>query len=257
MAWLGIWFESLADEGGARSSEWFRGLAEPLVYPYAHSFLEAETERLRRTADPSRIVHRGESFTVYYSLAHDGIETALERQGCRLIRWLFESFASDESRATSARFSEIPVVIHEPDSAKAAALGNALTLLRFLSAQEDQAIAKLALVPWKSLPGGPRQSAEEYENRVIDFLHGELFYPDGIDVFDVLARHDLKRQRTLGACCESQVGFLRSLLDWVDECPPASASEREELTRKLRNSLADEARYWREKRRNTDAPRFV
>jgi len=249
MAWLGIWFEHEAEDGRARSAEYLRGLVRPVVYPYAHSFVEAEEVRLRESADPSRSRVDGEPFNVFYSLSHDGGQTGLEQQGCRVLNWLFENFDPTGQNVVSARFNEIPVVIHEHDPIKAAAMGNALTLLRFLGASEDQAIAKILLHPWNPLKGNPRLAAEDYEKRAIAFLHGESFYPEGIDAFDVLARRDLRSNRALPPCCETQIGFMRSLLEWVDECWPETPDERAELTVKLRNSLDDEAKYRRRIRR--------
>ncbi len=243
MAWLGIWFEPCAGAGEGRSPELLRGLAEPIVYPYAHSFVEAETERLTRGRDPGRITRGGERFNVYYSLNHDATQTGLDQQGCRILNWLFRNFATDSRNALGARFSEIPVVIHSDSPARAAALGNALALLRFLSASEDQAIARILLHPWNPLRGSPRLAAEDYERRVIDFLHGEIFYPDDVTLFDVLERNDLKAHRELGPCCLTQIGFIAPLLEWIDECWPKTESDRADLTAKIRNSLADEARY--------------
>jgi hypothetical protein len=254
VAWLGIWFESLAGAGQSKSPERFRGLCPPLVYPYVHRFLEEESERLRRSLDPARIVHEGQRFNVYYSLDHDGSQTGLDQQGCRILHWLFERFELGSAGSLSARFSEIPVVIHCDDPRKAAAMGNALALLRFLSASPDQAIAKILLQPWNPLRGGPQAAAEEYEKRVIDFLHGEIFYPEEVTIFDVLERADLKPHRDLGPCCLTQIGFIAPLLEWIDECWPQSDAERLGLEEKLRNSLADEARFLR-KRRPARPPR--
>lgn len=248
MPWLGIWFEHEAREGAARSPEWFEGFVPPVVYPYAHGFIEAEEKRLTKSKDPSTAYRDGERFSVYYSLAHDGGQSGLDQQGCRILNWLFGHFSTDVVHPVSARFNEIPVVVHEPHPVKAAALGNALTLLRFLVAEEDQAVAKILLHPWQMLRGGPRLTALEYEKRVLDFLHGELFYPEGITMFDVLERRDLKAHRELAACCETQIGFIRFLLEWIDDCWPGSEDEASELQAKLRNSLADEAHTWRQDR---------
>ena len=148
------------------------------------------------------------------------------------------------------------MVIHDADPAKAAALGNALALLRFLGAAEDQAIAKILLHPWNP-SGAPSRAAEEYEKRVLEFLHGETFYPDDVDLFDVLERRDLRTYRSLNPCCRTEIGFMESLLKWVDDCWPETQSQRVDLTEKLRNSLADEARYQRKLRKArapVDAP---
>jgi hypothetical protein len=126
-------------------------------------------------------------------------------------------------------------------------MGNALTLLRFLSASEDQAIAKILLLPWNPLRGSPQLAAEDYERRVIDFLHGETFYPEDVSLFDVLERNDLKNYRDLMPCCLTQIGFIAPLLEWVDECWPKNDDERRDLFAKLRNSLADEARFLRKR----------
>ena len=45
----------------------------------------------------------------------------------------------------------------------------------------------------------------------------------------------------------TQIGFIGPLLEWVDECWPASDAERLDLERKLRSSLTDEAVYLRRK----------
>jgi len=66
-------------------------------------------------------------------------------------------------------------VLHAENPARAAAMGNALTLLRFLAASEDQAVAKILIHPWNPFKGSPAEAAAEYEKRVIDFLHGEIF----------------------------------------------------------------------------------
>lgn len=248
MPWLGIWFESLAVEEGARSPEMLRGLVPPIVYPYARGFIEEESKRLTRSKDPSRYLRDGERYNVFYSLNHDSTQTGLEQQGCSILGWLFQNFALDSQSTISARFSEIPVVIHTENPSQAAALGNALTLLRFLSASGDQAIAKILVHPWNPFRGSPRLAAEEYERRVIDFLHGEIFYPEDISIFDILGRRDLKSHRELGACCLTQIGFIGPLLEWVDECWPSGPDEERDLVEKLRNSLADEARYLKKKR---------
>jgi hypothetical protein len=245
MPWHGIWFEHEAGDGGARSPSLFEGFDEPIVYPFVRNFVKAENERLRTCRDPSTVCREGKRFKVYYSIAHDGGETGLDRQGCRIMRWLFDNFQPGSANGVSARFSEIPVVIHEPHPVKAAALGNALTLLRFLAAAEDQAIAKMLLFRWDLSRGGPQRVAREYERQVFEFLNGRIFYPEGVSVFDVLERNDLREFRALAPCCETQIGFLRPLLEWVDECWPESDEERATLEGKLRKSLADESQYCR------------
>ncbi len=249
MPWQGIWFEHEASEGKARSTEWLRGLVEPISYPFAHGFVEAEAERLRKSRDPGSVHRNGERFSVYYSLVHDGGQSGIDQQGCRILNWLFEDFGLEGENALSRQFSEIPVVIHEPNPATAAALGNALVLLRFLAARADQAIAKIALYPWNPRRGSPRLAGEDYEKRVIEFLHGQIYYPDGVDLFDVLQRNDLKAHRVLAPCCRTQIGFIGPLLEWIDECWPDTPAERADLRERLRNSLADEARYWTRRRR--------
>jgi hypothetical protein len=248
MPWLGIWFEPLAGDGGARSPERLRGLVPPIVYPYAHNLIAEESRRLSRVRDPSTMLRDGELYTVFYSLAHDSTENGLDQQGCSILQWLFQSFELDSRNAIGARFSEIPVVVHADDAAKAAAMGNALTLLRFLSASEDQAIAKMLIHPWNPLRGSPQLAAADYEKRVLDFLHGEIFYPEDVSMFDILERQDLKAHRELGPCCQLQIGFIGPLLEWIDECWPRTDAERADLTLKLRNSLADEARFLRQRR---------
>ena len=249
MPWLGVWFESLAGEGGPRSPERFRGLVPPMVYPYAHGFVEDETRRLTGTRDPSRIRREGESFRVYYSLDHDSSLTAIDKQGCSILGWLFQHFETDSRSTLSARFSEIPVVVHAEDPSKAAAMANALALLRFLSASEDQAIAKVMVHRWPVGRADPTLAAREYEDRVLAFLSGEVFYPEDVTLFDVLERHDLKSHRELGPCCETQIGFVRPLLEWIDECWPGTDAERADLLAGLRSSLADEAQYLRRRRK--------
>lgn len=243
MAWYGIWFESAAGEGGPRSPERFKALVPPRVYPYAHSFIEAEEKRLLNSSDPTTILVDRVRHSVFYSLNHDGCQSGLDQQGCRILQWLFQHFELDSRSAVGARFSEIPVVIHSDEPAKAAALGNALALLRFLSASEDQAIAKILLCPWSFLRGSPDLAAAEQERRLIEFLHGELFYPEDVTLFDVLERRDLRMHRELGHCCLTQIGFIAPLLEWIDDCWPKTDEEREDLLAKLRSSLADEARY--------------
>ena len=243
MAWQGIWFEHEAAEGGARDPRMFEGLVEPITYPYAHGFIEGETGRLMASKDPSGLRIDGTRYDAYYSLNHDGGQTGLAQQGCRILQWLFQNFDQEGRNRLSARFSEIPIVIHAVDPARAAALANALTLLRFLGAAEDQAIAKMMLWPWNPLSGSPKMAALEYEKRVLEFLHGDIFYPEGIRLFDILGRRDLKCHRILDACCKVQIGFVLPLLEWIDECWPETAKEAEELEAKLRNSLGDEARY--------------
>ena len=180
-------------------------------------------------------------------MSHDGGQTGLDQQGCAILQWLFQNFNPDGSNIVSCRFSEIPVVIHETDPHKAAAMGNALTLLRFLGAHEDQAIARIMLYPWDPRRGSPRLAAQDYEKRVIEFLTGELFYPEDVSVFDVLSRNDLKAYRSLASCCRTQIGFIESLLQWIDECWPKNEKEAKELQSSLRNSLADEVKYWLKK----------
>ena len=245
MAWQGIWFEPLATDGGARSPEHFRGLVPPMVHPYVHGFVEEEGRRLAKTRDPSTFRRDGESLRVFYSLGHDGLQTGLEQQGCRIAGWLFSHFDVESRSTISSRFSEIPLVIHADDARLAGILGNAFVLLRFLAAAEDQAIAKILLHPWNPLRGSPRLAAEDYEKRVIDFLHGEIFYPEDVDLFDILERNDLKPHRDLPPCCLTQIGFIGPLLEWIDECWPKTPAERSELRSKIRNSLLDEARFAR------------
>jgi hypothetical protein len=249
MAWSGIWFEHAAGDGGPRSPERLKGLVTPRVYPYARGFIEDESKRLIRSSDPSQILREEGRFNVYYSLNHDSSQAGLHQQGCHVLNWLFKNFETDSRNTLSARFSEIPVVVHSDDPAKAAAMGNALTLLRFLSASEDQAIAKILLYAWNPFRGSPDLAAADYEKRVIDFLHGEIFYPEDISIFDVLERNDLKAHRDLGPCCLTQIGFILPLLEWIDECWPETPTERKELQDKLRNSLADEARFLRKPQR--------
>jgi hypothetical protein len=243
MPWLGIWFEHFAGDGGPRSPERFQSLVPPIIYPYAHGFLEDEEKRLLRSRDPGTYLREGTRYRVYYSIAHDGGQTGLTEQGCRILNWLFRHFIPDSGSTVSSRFSEIPVVIHAEDPAKAAAMGNALTLLRFLAAAEDQAVARILIHPWNFLRGSPATAAAEYERRVLEFLHGEVFYPADVTLFDVLDRADLKAHRDLGPCCLTQIGFIAPLLEWIDECRPETDAERVELFGKLRNSLADEAKY--------------
>lgn len=245
MPWLGIWFEHEGLDGGARDPRWFEGLVEPRVYPYARGFIEAETDRLTRTRDPSTVRERGERCSVYYSINHDGGQSGVDQQGCRLARWLFENFLPSGGSRLASAFSETPLVIHAVDPARAAALGNAFTLLRFLSARPDQAVAKILLEPWDPLRIPPERAAKEYERRVIDFLHGEVLYPDEVTLYDVLARKDLRSHRSLAPCCQTQMGFITSILAWIDECWPKTDQERAELTEQIRRSLADEVRYWR------------
>lgn len=245
MPWLGIWFEHEAHESGARNPDMFKGLVQPVVYPYARGFVEAEAQRLLKSRDPGSIVRGRERFDVYYSLNHDGGQTGLDQQGCRILNWLFLNFDPGGRNKISPRFSEIPVVIHAVDPVRAAAMGNALAILRFLGAAEDQAIAKILLHPWNPLRGSPALSAAEYEKRVMDFLHGDLFYPPDVTLFDILERRDLKSHRTLETCCLHQIGFITSILAWIDECWPESDEERRALQSQLRNSLADEVTYWK------------
>ena len=244
MAWQGIWFEPQARADGARDPKWLQAFGDALAYPYPRNFLQAEQERLSGSQDPGRVVRDGERCSVYYSLAHDGGGSGVDEHGCKILRWLFERFDPSGGDSISARFSEIPIVIHEPDPVKAAALGNALTLLRFLAASADQAIAKMMIVPWDPRRGSPRLAAQEYEKRVFAFLNDtDLFYPDEVDLFDVLERQDLRSHRSLPTCCEVQIGFVRPLLEWIDECWPNTPKERRSLAKKLRNSLGDEARF--------------
>jgi hypothetical protein len=253
MAWLGIWYESAAAEGGPRSPEMFHGLVEPIVYPFAHTFIEEETKRLKASRDPCAFRRGGERFNVYYSLNHDGCQSGLDQQGCSIIRWLFEHFGTPES-SLSARFSEIPIVLHTDEPLKAAAMANALVLMRFLGATEDQAIAKILIHRWSPFQGSPRLAAEEYERRVIDFLHGEIFYPEGVNLFDILERNDLKAYRDFPPCCLLEIGFIGPLLEWIDECWPKSEAEAADLLGKVRNSLRDEARFLKKKRKNSGTP---
>lgn len=245
MPWQGIWFDPEATEGKSRSPEWFQGFVPPMVYPYPHGFIEGEEARLRGSSEPDRVVRDGEVFNVFYALSHDGSETGLDQQGCSILRWLFQHFGKGSSDIVSRRFCEIPVVIHEPNPAKAAALANALVLLRFLDADEDQAIAKILLQPWTPLRGGPRITAQEFEKRALEFLHGELFYPEEVTLFDILERRDLKSHRALAPCCDTQTGFIRSILEWADECWPETEKAGRELASQLRRSLVDEATLWR------------
>jgi hypothetical protein len=245
MAWQGIWFESDAGPSGARSPEYLKALLEPIVYPYAHGFVNEESRRLKGSSDPGRIWKDGDAHRVYYSLDHDGSETALDAQGCRILRWLFECFDPDGPSPLAARFSEIPVVVHSPHPARAAAMANALAILRFLTAAEDQAIARIMIHRWDVRSLGPERAAAEYEERVLEFLEGPVFYPEDVSLFDVLDRNDLRGHREQGACCACQIGFVPPLLEWIDECRPESDEERRELFRRLRNSLADEARFLR------------
>ncbi len=244
MAWQGVWFEPEAVDGGVRDPEMLQAFGDAVVYAYPRGFIEAEESRLRASKDPSRMRRDGELRAVYYSLGHDGGATGSDAHGCRILRWLFERFRPDGGDSISARFSEIPVVIHAPDPASAAAMANALTLLRFLAASEDQAIARMMLVRWDPRRGTPQLAASEYEQRVFAFLNEtDLFYPDDVDLFDVLARQDLRSQRALRPCCDAQIGFILPLLEWIDECQPTTPVERRDLACKLRNSLADEANY--------------
>lgn len=255
MPWQGIWFEHQANDGGSRSPEMFEGFDPPIIYPFVHNFVEAEDTRLRESSDPGGVYQDGQRFKVFYSIAHDGGQTGVDQQGCRILRWLFDNFYPESRTSVSARFSEIPVVIHDPNPVRSAALANALTLLRFLGADEDQAIAKILLVRWDPRCGNPLLAAREYEKRIFDFLNGEIFYPEDVNVFDILERSDLAEHRALSACCESQIGFIRPLLEWIDECRPESEAERDELEAKLRNSLADEAKYCRAQARAASPPK--
>jgi hypothetical protein len=221
------------------------GLVPPIVYPYAHGFIEEESKRLSRAPDPGRILRDRERFNVYYSLNHDSTQHGLDQQGCRLLQWLFRNFDPEGGNTISARFSEIPVVIHAEDPRKAAALANALILLRFLGAAEDQAIARILVWPWNPFRGSPRLAAKEYEKRVLDFLHGEIFYPEDVSLFDILGRNDLKAHRDLEPCCLTQIGFILPLLEWADECWPETPAAEAELKVKLRRSLGDEVKYLR------------
>jgi len=243
MAWQGIWFEAEAGPGGARDPEHLTALLAPIVYPYAHAFVNAEAKRLRQAFDPGRIWRDREEHHVFYSLNHHGIETGVDEQGCRILRWLFEHFDPDGESTLAARFSEIPVVVHAPDPAKAAALANGLALLRFLTADEDQAIAKIMIHRYDVRRLGPVRAAAEYERRVLEFLQGEVLYPEDVTLFDVLDRNDLRVHREQTACCASQVPFVRPLLEWIDEYRPQTDDEREELAGRLRRSIADEARF--------------
>ena len=53
MTWLGIWFEHEAREGGPRDPAQFKRLVHPVIYPYAHNFIENETQRLQEVGAPS------------------------------------------------------------------------------------------------------------------------------------------------------------------------------------------------------------
>lgn len=257
MAWLGIWFEHGAGEGGPRSPELLQALAPPIIYPYVHNLTEEEGRRLARARDPGEMSRDGERYRVYYSLAHDGGQGGLDQQGCRVVRWLFENFLPEDvpagtvtlgdRRSLCSRFSEVPVVVHDDNPARAAAMMNALVLLRFLGAGEDQAIAKVLWHPWSPFRGSPRLAALDYEKRVLDFLHGEIFYPEDVSLFDVLDRNDLKAHREMDVCCRTQLGFISPILEWIDETRPETEAERADLLEKLRNSLRDEARSLRPK----------
>ena len=107
---------------------------------------------------------------------------------------------------------------------------------------------KILLFRWE-LRGNPQRIAREYEQRIFDFLNGEVYYPDDVDVFDVLGRQDLKSHRALGPCCQSQIGFIRPLLEWIDDCWPQTDEDRRELREKLTNSLCDEVKYCRKEAR--------
>lgn len=245
MSWLGIWFEHEAREGGPRDPAQFKRLIHPVIYPYAHNFIENETRRLQDVEDPSRAREGGEIHSVYYSLNHDGGQPALDRQGCSILQWLFQNFEPGGGNNISSRFCEIPVVIHAVHPARAAAMANALTLLRFLARAEDQAVAKIMLTAWDPLQKGSQAAAEEYENRCLDFLKGDIYYPEEVGLFEVLDRRDLKSHRQLEPCCKTQIGFIESLLNWADECWPRSRQEALELEGKMRESLADETAYLR------------
>ena len=92
MAWLGIWYEHEARQGGPLDPRQFTSLVHPVIYPYAHSFVENETSRLEGTEDPSRTRKGGELHSVYYSLNHDGGQGGLHQQGCSILQWLFNNF---------------------------------------------------------------------------------------------------------------------------------------------------------------------
>ena len=249
MTWLGIWFEHEAREGGPLDPAQFKSLVHPVIYPYASSFIEHESRRLEDTEDPSRIREAGELHSVYYSLNHDGGQGGLHQQGCSILQWLFQNYEPDGQGRISKRFCEIPVVIHAIDPAHAAAMANGLTLLRFLTREEDQAVAKIMLSPWNPLQGPDNATAaQRYEKRCIDFLNGDIFYPETVSLFDVLGRIDLKCHRTLAPCCKAQLGFIESLLKWADECWPQTPAEARGLEKKMRASLADEAAYHRRQR---------
>ena len=244
MAWQGIWFEAEARDGGARDPDLLEVLMPPITYPYAHAFVNAETERVREARDPGTIFKDGEYHRVYYSLSHGGHETGLDEQGCRILRWLFENFDPDRPDCLAARFSEIPVVLHDPDPARAAAMANALTLIRFLTAGDDQAVARIHVFAWDVRRLGPWRSAAAWEKSVRDFLNGSVLYPEDVDLFDVLARTDLRRHREFAACCTTQIGFVQSLLDWIDEEGwPETDDAKASLMGRLRNSIVDEARF--------------
>jgi hypothetical protein len=246
MAWLGIWYEHEARQGGPLDPRQFTSLVHPVIYPYAHSFVENETSRLEGTEDPSRTRKGGELHSVYYSLNHDGGQGGLHQQGCSILQWLFQNFEPGGNSTISKRFCEIPVIIHAVNPARAAAMANALTLLRFLAREEDQAVAKIMLNPWDPSQRPDNSTAAlEYEKRCIEFLNGDIFYPENVSLFDVLGRIDLKSQRSIEPCCKTQIGFIESLLKWADECWPQSQAEAVELETKMRDSLADEAAYHR------------
>ncbi len=250
MAWLGIFFDHFATDGGPKDPDMFEGLSPPRVYPYAHGFVESEMKRLAVSKDPGYTRVNGEEFSIFYSIDHDGGQTGVDQQGCRILQWLFENFDQNGKNKIAARFSEIPIVIHAVSPQRAAALGNALTLLRFLGAAEDQAIAKMMIYGWNPGRGNPQLAARDYEKRVLEFLHGDIFYPEDVSLFDILSRRDLKEHRALAPCCESQIGFIGPLLEWIDECWPETPEEAKDLEQKLRNSLGDEAVYLRKDRMN-------
>lgn len=245
MTWLGIWFEHEAREGGPRDPAQFKRLVHPVIYPYAHSFIENESRRLEEVEDPSRAREAGEIHSVYYSLNHDGGQNGLDQQGCAILQWLFQNFEPSGRSNISSRFLEIPVVIHAVHPPRAAAMANALTLLRFLARAEDQAVAKIMLTSWDPLRTDNQAAAAEYENRCLEFLQGDRYYAEDIGLFEVLDRMDLKSHRQLEPCCKTQIGFIESLLKWADECWPQTRREALDLERKMRDSLADETAYLR------------
>jgi len=76
MAWLGIWFEYLAGEGGARSPEHFKGLAPPHRLPVRARLHRRRGKAPPSVAGPRHVLEGRQRYNVYYSLAHDGGQTA-------------------------------------------------------------------------------------------------------------------------------------------------------------------------------------